>query len=84
MTLFLKGAPDRVCVRCDKILINGEEKDFDDNWQFDQKAANDRFALMGERVLGFSSIALDPNMFPKDPVYPFDVKTWKSWNENNK
>lgn len=28
LCLFLKGAPERVLVRCNKILINGQEKDF--------------------------------------------------------
>lgn len=32
---------------------------------------------MGERVLAISRIYLDPKEYPKDPAYPFDVKTWK-------
>ena len=43
------------------------------------EAANERFAKMGERVLGFSSIDLDPYHFSKDPVYEFGCETWKSW-----
>jgi hypothetical protein len=42
-------------------------------------AANDRFAKMGERVLGFSKIDLDPNAFKKSPCYEFDTAGWKSW-----
>jgi len=30
--VFMKGAPERILKRCNKILINGEEKDFDAFW----------------------------------------------------
>jgi sodium/potassium-transporting ATPase subunit alpha len=29
MMVVMKGAPERILSRCSKILINGEEKDFD-------------------------------------------------------
>jgi magnesium-transporting ATPase (P-type) len=29
----MKGAPERILNRCSKILINGEERDFDDYWK---------------------------------------------------
>lgn len=34
---------------------------------------------MGERVLAFAKINLDPRIYTKDPAYKFDVKNWKSW-----
>lgn len=33
LLVVLKGAPDRVLKRCSKILINGEEHEFDDYWR---------------------------------------------------
>ena len=29
MMLIMKGAPERILKRCNKILVNGEERDFD-------------------------------------------------------
>jgi magnesium-transporting ATPase (P-type) len=29
LMLVMKGAPERILSRCSKILINGEERDFD-------------------------------------------------------
>jgi len=47
--------------------------------KYDVKAANDMFGLMGERVLAFAKIELDPAIFTKEPAYQFDVKNWASW-----
>lgn len=33
MMVVMKGAPERILKRCTKILINGEERDFDNYWQ---------------------------------------------------
>ena len=30
--IIMKGAPERILKRCNKILINGEERDFDAFW----------------------------------------------------
>lgn len=58
--VILKGAPERVLNRCSKILINNEEQPFDDYWKKKVKKANDSFGNMGERVLAFARIHLDP------------------------
>ena len=34
---------------------------------------------MGERVLAFARIQLDPRIYSKDPAYEFDIKNWKKW-----
>jgi len=34
---------------------------------------------MGERVLAFAQIKLDPRIYTKDPAYEFDVANWKNW-----
>jgi sodium/potassium-transporting ATPase subunit alpha len=31
--VFMKGAPERILNRCSKILIRGEERDFDDDFR---------------------------------------------------
>jgi len=79
ITLFMKGAPERVLARCQSVLVNDREIPYDDEMKFDIAAANDRFGLMGERVLAFARVQLDPAIFTKDPAYQFDVKGWSSW-----
>jgi magnesium-transporting ATPase (P-type) len=77
LTIFLKGAPDRVTKRCSKILINGEEVDFNEEHQAAVEKANKDFAALGERVLGFARLRLDDPKYTSD--YQFDVKAWKAW-----
>lgn len=80
MTVFLKGAPDRVIRRCSTINVAGEKIPIDQTIIEEFEAANDRFARMGERVLGFASTHLNPEHFPKHPCYEFGVEHWKSWD----
>lgn len=81
MCVFMKGAPERVLGRCSKILVDGKEEPLDETAMFGVQSANDRFGGMGERVLAFARTQLDPQIFKKDPAYPFDVKKWKAWRE---
>jgi len=57
--LYMKGAPERILSRCTKILINGEERPYAE-YADHVKYANDSFGKMGERVLAFARISLDP------------------------
>lgn len=75
----MKGAPERILSRCNKILVNGEERPFDEGWRANVNFANDSFGGMGERVLAFARMSLDPQIYTKEPAYPFDVKNWKNW-----
>lgn len=79
ITMFMKGAPERVLERCQTVLVNDQEIPYDEAMKFDVAAANDRFGLMGERVLAFARVQFDPAIFKKDPAYQFDVKGWSSW-----
>ena len=54
LMLVMKGAPERILSRCSKILINGEERDFDDAAKNEVNAANDELGKLGERVLAFA------------------------------
>jgi magnesium-transporting ATPase (P-type) len=67
LMIVMKGAPERILKRCNKILINGEEIEFNDYWQKIVKKANDKFGKQGERVLAFARLQLDPSIFTKDP-----------------
>lgn len=77
LTIFLKGAPERILTRCSKILVNGEEIDFTDELREEVGEANKTFGGMGERVLAFAKCSLPSDKFTKE--YQFDVKNWKEW-----
>ena len=81
LMIVMKGAPERILTRCTKILIKGEERDFDDEARAEVNAANDSLGRLGERVLAFAKYNLEPEIYSKDPTYPFDVKGWKKWKD---
>ena len=78
LSIFLKGAPERVLKRCSKILVGGQEVEFTKELRDEVDQANKDFGKLGERVLAFAKLSLDPSKYPKDS-YQFDVKNWKSW-----
>ena len=78
LTVYLKGAPERVLSRCTKILINGQAVPFTKELKEEISQANAKFGDMGERVLAFASCQLDPVKYPK-ASYQFDMKGWKAW-----
>jgi len=77
LTIFLKGAPERILTRCSKILINNEEVDFTNELREEVNEANKTFGGLGERVLAFAKCSLPADKFTKD--YQFDMKAWKEW-----
>lgn len=79
LMVVLKGAPERVLNRCNKILIDGKEVDFNDEYRRNVNEANESFGKMGERVLAFARCKLDPKIFTKSPAYQFDFNNWKNW-----
>lgn len=82
LTVFMKGAPERILTRCSKILINGEEVEFTDELRNEVSKANSDFGKLGERVLAFAKFDLPADKYNSD--YKFDVKTWKQWGLNPK
>jgi len=80
LTLYMKGAPERMIARCSKVLIGDQEVDFTDDLRKELNEANTKFGELGERVLAFARCKLDPAKFPKSS-YQFDVKTWKEWGK---
>jgi len=86
ITVYIKGAPEKILNRCSHILENGEERPFDANQRANVDFANDTFGGTGERVLAFAKIELDPETYNKGsdistPGYQFDVSGWKAWND---
>ena len=63
--LVMKGAPERVLARCDKILIDGQIRQLDDKLKETFEIAYMELGGMGERVLGFCDSVLDKEKYPK-------------------
>jgi len=83
LCVYMKGAPERILVRCSKILIGGQERDFSPELRDEVTKANSDFGKLGERVLAFARCKLDASKYSKDG-YAFDTKTWKEWGLNPK
>jgi sodium/potassium-transporting ATPase subunit alpha len=75
LTVFMKGAPERIIERCSKILIRGEERDITEG---DKATIYDENASMGadgERVLAFAQCHLDPSVYTNE--YEFKMGYFK-------
>jgi len=81
LTIYMKGAPERILSRCSKILINGQEVDFDENLRNEVNQANADFGKLGERVLAFAKFDLPADQFDKSN-YQFDMKGWKAFGKS--
>jgi sodium/potassium-transporting ATPase subunit alpha len=82
LCVYMKGAPERILVRCSKILVGGQEVEFTQDLRDEVSKANADFGKLGERVLAFARCRLDASKYGQD--YPFDVKTWKEWGMEQK
>lgn len=71
--LVMKGAPERILSRCDKVLINGNVEEFTPELRKHMEDLQTELSRKGLRVLGFAELELDPNVYPKDYVYNSDV-----------
>jgi len=80
LTIYMKGAPERILSRCSKILIDGQEIDFDQSLQDEVNQANSDFGKLGERVLAFAYFKLPAADFDKTN-YQFDMKGWKNFGK---
>lgn len=65
ITIYIKGAPERILTRCSKIIEKGEELVFDEFQKSKVDLANDTFGRTGERVLAFAKRDLEPDLFTK-------------------
>lgn len=62
--LVMKGAPEKILDRCDRIMIGGEEVPLTSEWRAVFETAYAELGGMGERVLGFAHMKYDPIKFP--------------------
>lgn len=72
LLLVMKGAPERIADRCSKILLNGQTVPLDETLKQSLNEANETMGSMGERVLGFCDLRLDPEQYPAD--YAFNIE----------
>jgi sodium/potassium-transporting ATPase subunit alpha len=79
LRVYLKGAPERVIERCNKIMTGSGIQDFSQTFRDEVDQANVDFGGMGERVLAFAYLDLDPSKFNAD--YKFNMKGWKDFGE---
>lgn len=62
--VYLKGAPERIWEKCERLLVNGEEVKIDNEIIKNFENANKVFAKNGERVLGFAKLMLPKSEYP--------------------
>ena len=62
--LVMKGAPERILDRCDKIMTTDGVVPMTDEWKEKFESAYNELGGMGERVLGFSHMMLDAAEYP--------------------
>jgi sodium/potassium-transporting ATPase subunit alpha len=67
--LIMKGAPERIWGRCNRILVNGEIREINDHWDKKFYEANSVLGKNGERVLAFANIYLNADQYPKDSKF---------------
>lgn len=79
LILVMKGAPERILSRCSTVLNKGNVEPLDDRWRDAFQQAYDTLGGMGERVLGFSELWLDPSVYHEgyefnadDPNFPLE------------
>ena len=70
--VIMKGAPERIWGRWNKIMVRGNEELITDYWHNKFHEANDTIGKNGERVLAFASIYLNADKYPRD--YKFIMK----------
>jgi sodium/potassium-transporting ATPase subunit alpha len=75
LTLYIKGAPERVWRLCSRILTgsDGESQELTDYHKTLYDETYEHMASRGHRVLGFAEFLLPGDQYPID--YPFDKKT---------
>lgn len=69
--LVMKGAPERILERCSTIIIDGTERELNQEWQDSFNSAYMELGGLGERVLGFCDMLLPADKYPRG--YPFDA-----------
>jgi sodium/potassium-transporting ATPase subunit alpha len=69
--LVMKGAPERILERSSSIYMDGSDLELTDFWKTQFNNSYMELGGLGERVLGFCDIRLDPKKYPRG--YKFDA-----------
>jgi sodium/potassium-transporting ATPase subunit alpha len=69
--LVMKGAPERILERCGSIYMDGSDLELTEYWKNEFNNAYLELGGLGERVLGFCDMRLDPKKYPRG--YKFDA-----------
>ena len=74
--LMIKGAPERIIARCDKISLDGKIVPLTDEHSQAFQHAYEVLAGHGERVLGFAQVELDSKIYNKSYHFDADSKNF--------
>jgi len=85
VTMYLKGAPEKVMDRCTSYIYNGKVYPMDENARKQFEIINNTLARRGERVLGFATCKLikDEQGQPFTPDYPYSIDPEPNFNTEN-
>lgn len=74
LTLYIKGAPERVWRLCNRILVgkDGQSTPMTDSHKHGYDEVYEKMASRGHRVLGFAQLLLPGDQYPED--FAFDKK----------
>lgn len=67
--LLMKGAPEQIWERCEKIMIDGEEVYKNDDHESSFRSTNKLYGGQGRRVLGYAMMWLPCDFYGKDYVF---------------
>lgn len=78
LTLFIKGAPDRILLLCNRILtgVDGKSADFTQEYKDAYNETYEQMASLGQRVLGFAEMLLPGDQYPEDFVFDKKLKNY--------
>jgi sodium/potassium-transporting ATPase subunit alpha len=72
LAVVLKGAPERVLLKCKYMMVNGEKKELTPELEAQYTTSYEELGGLGERVLGFAYSELDASKYDKN--FKFDSK----------
>lgn len=75
IVVLMKGAPERILMRCTSILLNNQVVPMTAELKQEMETINEQLATRGERVLGFAQLELPAHLFPKDFKFDADGET---------
>jgi sodium/potassium-transporting ATPase subunit alpha len=80
LTLFIKGAPERVWLLCNRILTGADGNciELTEQSKKDYDTTYEHMASQGHRVLGFAEMLLPGDQYPEDFVFDKKAKNYPS------